>query len=67
MDTRLKIQGMSCAHCAATVRDALAGVPGVIEVLDVDLAGGAAVVAGTPEPADLEAAVSAAGFEATVE
>lgn len=32
----LKIDGMSCGHCVATVRKALAAVPGV-EVRDVQI------------------------------
>jgi copper chaperone CopZ len=67
METRLKVDGMSCAHCAATVRGALAAVPGVTAVVDVDLAGGQAVVAGNPDLDDMTTAVAAAGFDATVQ
>jgi copper chaperone CopZ len=39
----LRIQGMSCGHCARTVTQALESVDGVTKA-DVDLAGGQAVV-----------------------
>ena len=39
----LRIQGMSCGHCAKTVTQALESVDGVTKA-DVDLAGGQAVV-----------------------
>ena len=41
--TVLKIQGMSCGHCARTVTEALESVGGVKKA-EVDLAGGRAVV-----------------------
>ena len=67
METRLSIQGMSCAHCVATVRDALAGVAGVDQVIGVDLERGRAIVTGTADADGLASAVAAAGFTATVD
>lgn len=67
METRLSIQGMSCAHCVATVRDALFAVAGADRVIDVDLELGRAVVTGDADADRLAAAVTAAGFPATVE
>jgi copper chaperone CopZ len=60
----LQIAGMTCQHCVAAVRDALARVSGVTRVVDVDLASGRAVVAGDAAVSDLVAAVEAAGYEA---
>lgn len=60
--TRLKISGMTCSHCAETVRQALLGQAGVEDV-EIDLAGGEAVIAG--DGFDLEAlgeAVEASGY-----
>ncbi|MGZ8415159.1 MAG: heavy-metal-associated domain-containing protein [Gemmatirosa sp.] len=60
----LSIAGMSCGHCVAAVRDALAAVPGV-QVQDVRV-GGARVAAAEGVPAaDVLAAVEAAGYDAT--
>ncbi len=66
METRLSIQGMSCGHCVGAVRDALAKVPGVDRVIHVDLERAEAIVAGNPDADRLVAAVTAAGFEATL-
>jgi hypothetical protein len=44
--TRVAIKGMTCSHCAASVRRALLECPGV-EAVEVDLAGGEAVVRGS--------------------
>ena len=64
METRLHIRGMSCALCVGAVRDALAKVPGVDRVVDVDLEYGSAIVTGEPDADQLIAAVNAAGFSA---
>lgn len=64
--TTLAIAGMSCGHCVAAVRAALAQVPG-IEVREVEV--GRAVVAAEPGVAtagDLIDAVEHAGYTATV-
>jgi uncharacterized membrane protein YraQ (UPF0718 family)/copper chaperone CopZ len=44
--TRVTIKGMTCSHCAASVRRALLECPGV-EAVEVDPAGGEAVVRGS--------------------
>ena len=58
-----RVTGMTCSHCAASVREEVGEVAGV-EVLDVDLDSGRLVVAG--EAADsqdaIRAAVEAAGY-----
>lgn len=63
IQTVLKINGMTCGHCAAHVSRSLSKVSGVAEV-QVDLANRQAVV--RHENADLEAmkaAVDEAGYE----
>lgn len=60
----LKVEGMSCCHCKATVTEALQSVPGVASV-DVNLESGLAVISG--DSLDAEAAiqaVTAEGFRA---
>ncbi len=59
--TTYKIDGMSCAHCRATVEKALSALPGVIEA-KVNLANGTAIVAGQVDAAAVEKAVLLAGF-----
>ncbi|MBV9138716.1 MAG: heavy-metal-associated domain-containing protein, partial [Hyphomicrobiales bacterium] len=57
---------MTCANCSGRVERALASVPGVVNA-SVNLATDKATVegyAGTLRPADLMAAVRAAGYEA---
>jgi copper chaperone len=61
---RLEIDGMNCGHCVATVRTALATVPGV-QVVDVSI--GQASVMLDPAQASIAAlldAVQDAGYEA---
>lgn len=60
----LSIRGMTCGHCVARVRTALAAVPGV-QVEDVRVGSADVVTEGTPAGAVI-AAVTAAGYEAAV-
>ncbi|WP_293181140.1 cation transporter [Oceanithermus sp.] len=62
METRLKIEGMSCGHCVAAVHRALAAVPGVEEVLEVSLERGEARLRGAVDFERLRAAVEAEGY-----
>ena len=62
----LKIEGMSCMHCAKAVTEALAAVPGVTGTPEVSLERGAARVEGYPDPDALVAAVKEAGYLARV-
>lgn len=66
MKTKLSIHGMSCGHCVGAVRDALSKVPGVENVVDVNLDRAEATVEGDADTDQLVAAVSAAGYEAKV-
>lgn len=43
MTQKVQVEGMSCGHCAMSVREALASLEGVSSV-DVDLEGGTAHV-----------------------
>jgi copper chaperone len=57
------IAGMTCDHCALSVREEVAEVPGVTAV-DVDLASGRMTVAGDGYSDDaIKAAVAEAGYE----
>jgi len=62
--TELKVDGMTCGHCAAAVKKALEGVAGV-NAAAVDLATGRAQVDGHPDLASLVAAVREEGYQAT--
>ncbi|MBN9218532.1 MAG: copper-translocating P-type ATPase [Mesorhizobium sp.] len=62
----LALEGMTCASCVARIEKALKAVPGVTDA-SVNLATERAtvrIVAGTIEPAALERAVAAVGYEA---
>ena len=62
MDLTLKIEGMSCSHCAATVERAIAACEGVEEV-NVELASGTAMVKGNPDPTKVAEAVEQVGYK----
>jgi copper chaperone CopZ len=65
-NVRLTISGMTCDHCARSVRGALARLPGVREVR-VDLSAGQAVVTGEGlDPESLCRAVRGSGYDASV-
>ena len=61
---QLKIDGMSCHHCSATVKRALESVAGVEEAT-IDLPSGRATVTGSPEVAALLHAVENEGYRAS--
>ncbi|HEY3451932.1 MAG TPA: heavy metal translocating P-type ATPase [Myxococcales bacterium] len=64
METLLHVTGMTCGHCEARVRQALAEVPGVEEVLEVSHEGQRARVRHGPQASaeKLVAAVEEGGF-----
>ena len=66
--TRIKIEGMSCAGCAASSQRALQGVSGV-HMATVNLPAGRATVEHGDEVAEqtLLDAVTEAGFDARIE
>ena len=57
------VSGMSCGHCAQSVTEEIASLPGVAEV-DVDVAAGRVLVRAETALAeeDVRAAVAEAGF-----
>ncbi|MDR0720934.1 MAG: cation transporter [Treponema sp.] len=65
MKTQLKIEGMSCEHCVAHVKEALEAVSGV-KSAKVNLKSNSAEVEHTGEvnPESLKAAVTEAGYTA---
>jgi len=66
MTTTLQVNGMTCNHCAGTVKQALLAVKGVSAV-EVTLPDQAKVVHDDATPtAALAAAVDAAGYTASV-
>jgi len=62
--TTVKIKGMSCGHCTASVTKALSGIDGIINV-QVDLGKGEAVFEETkPVSAEkIKTVISSIGFE----
>lgn len=62
----LKVKGMTCGHCEAAVRKALAGVPGVTRVVEVSSERNEAKVEGQPDAGALVKAVRDQGYEAEV-
>ena len=63
---QINITGMTCNHCVAAVRKALAAVDGVDEVVDVQLEPGSATVKGSASTDALLAAVKEAGYQASI-
>ncbi len=63
--TTIKVTGMTCGHCVASVTKALQKVPGV-ESADVSLDKAQAIVKGSADALALIAAVKEEGYEATV-
>lgn len=59
------VEGMTCGHCVASVREEVSEVAGVSEV-DVDLESGRLVVRGTGVTGEaVKAAVAEAGYRVT--
>jgi copper chaperone len=59
-----QVQGMTCGHCVAAVKEEIGKLPGVKQV-DVELETGAVTVTSDAEldDAELRAAVDEAGYE----
>ncbi|MFZ1682216.1 MAG: heavy metal-associated domain-containing protein [Rhizobiaceae bacterium] len=68
MEVALKIEGMHCGGCAASVEKALKAAPGIRSVT-VDLAGGSARVEADADAdtALIVAAVEDAGYDARID
>lgn len=58
------VTGMSCGHCATSVREEVGSIPGVTDV-DVDLASGKVTVDSEQqvEPETIKGAVEEAGYQ----
>jgi copper chaperone CopZ len=63
MSTTLKINGMTCMHCVAAVKNALAQVPGV-ETAEVSLEKAQAVVTGQADVQAMVTAIKEEGYSA---
>ena len=61
---RLKVTGMTCAHCERAVSEALARVSGVEKVISVSHERDEATVAGSPDMDVLIAAIGEEGYRA---
>jgi copper chaperone len=63
MQTTFSVEGMTCAHCAASVKEEVSEVPGVTGV-DVDVDTGAVVISSDAEldAAAVDAAIEEAGY-----
>ncbi|WP_128646752.1 heavy-metal-associated domain-containing protein [Rhodococcus sp. BS-15] len=63
MQTTYSVEGMTCGHCAASVREEVSEISGVTGV-DVDVNSGAVVVSSdsTLDTATVDAAVAEAGY-----
>ena len=65
MQKTIKIDGMSCAHCANSVKVALEDIPGITNV-DVNVRAGQATVEGSGfDDNDLKQAVEDEGYTVT--
>jgi copper chaperone len=60
----VSVSGMSCGHCATSVRDEVGSIPGVIAV-DVDLASGTVIIDSERhvESDVIKSAVEEAGYQ----
>ncbi len=58
----LAVEGMTCAHCAAAVTEAVSALPGVIAVA-VDVTAGNVRIQGEPDLAKVRAAIAAEGYQ----
>lgn len=61
---KLIVTGMTCGHCEMAVKNALAAVPGVTQVVSVSKDRGEAEVEGTADVTAMIAAIEEEGFEA---
>lgn len=61
MNVAIQVAGMSCEHCANTIRQAVSALPGVDHV-DVDVSRGVVTVDGDCDLAAISAAIADAGY-----
>ncbi len=60
---RLKVEGMTCAHCERAVQKAIEAVGGTAEV---DLANGVVLVTGTDDAVAVHRAIEEAGYSVSM-
>ncbi len=63
---RIRVEGMSCSHCEASVREALESLPGVERVVEVSAEADEATVQGCPDPAMVAERLEELGFSGMV-
>jgi copper chaperone CopZ len=61
MSIVIRVGGMSCGHCANTIRQAVSALAGVSRV-DVDVASGLVTVDGDGEISAISSAIAQAGY-----
>jgi len=62
--SKIKIEGMTCGHCAAAVEKALSQVPGVSRVIEVSVERGEALIEGEATAEQLINAITEEGYSA---
>jgi copper chaperone len=62
MSMIIEVRGMSCGHCASAITSAVSTLRGVAGV-EVDVPGGTVRVDGTPDSAEVIAAIEDAGYD----
>lgn len=62
MSLKLEVEGMSCAHCVASITKAVQPLPGVTDVT-VDLDAAAVTVTGEPDEGAVVAAIEDCGYD----
>ena len=60
---KIYIDGMSCEHCTAHIREALEALDGVGRVLEVSLSGKYALIEGSASDDALTAAIEEEGYD----
>ncbi|BAU56945.1 heavy-metal-associated domain-containing protein [Halorhodospira halochloris] len=63
---KIRIEGMSCSHCEASVREVLETLPGVEQVIEVSAEAQQAQVKGRPDPALVAQRLEEIGFAGMV-
>ena len=66
METVIKVNGMMCSHCKATVEKVCKAVPGTVDAV-VDLAANTVTVTGSADVAALKKAITDADYEVVEE
>jgi copper chaperone len=62
MSLKLEVQGMSCAHCVASITEAVEPLPGVTGVA-IDLEAAAVTVTGEADAAAVAAVIEDCGYD----